>query len=206
MSSRKANEVDDRGPVTDLWWDIHRLKHNSRRVDHPCQLPPTLMRRLIAIFTSPDEVILDPFNGAGTTSLCAEQMDRRFIGVELSEYYHKLALSRHKLLRLGGDPFAKGDRVPKEKNSRVKRIGGLVYKVPKKALQLEVRSIAKKLGRIPTRDDVQRHSQHPIQYFDEYFINWAEVCAAARTTGMQEMRNGHKQKTRRAHPTFFDLS
>src|SRR5581483_7776772 len=47
----------DRAPLTDLWWDIHRLKHNSRRVDHPCQLPPPLMQRLIELFTEPDEVV-----------------------------------------------------------------------------------------------------------------------------------------------------
>ena len=72
MKGRRRIRMNDREKVTDLWWDIHRLKHNSRRVDHPCQLPSTLMRRLISLFTFEGESVLDPFNGAGTTSLCAE--------------------------------------------------------------------------------------------------------------------------------------
>lgn len=191
IKQRQRVRMNDRENVTDLWWDIHRLKHNSRRVDHPCQLPPTLMRRLISLFTLEGESVLDPFNGAGTTSLCAEQLDRKFIGIELSRNYHELAVNRHKELRKGADPFAKVTRNLQSKNSRVRRIGGIEYKVPKKTLQLEVKRIAQQLGSLPTREDVERLSQYPIQYFDNYFINWGEVCAAARTTGMIESRNGN---------------
>lgn len=193
IQSRKATREPDREPITDLWWDIHRLKHNSRRVDHPCQLPPALMYRLIALFTYPGEIVLDPFNGAGTTSLCAETMGRRYVGIELSDKYHDLALSRHQLLKNGTDPFAKGSNVPKAKNSRVKRIGGIQYEVPKKTLQLEVKRIAAELQRMPTRDDLVKLSVYPIRMFDEYFISWGEVCAAARTTGMTETRKAAKR-------------
>jgi site-specific DNA-methyltransferase (adenine-specific) len=178
----------DREAITDLWWDIHRLKHNSRRVDHPCQLPPALMRRLIAVFTAPDELVLDPFNGAGTTSLCAAMLGRRYLGIELSQEYHKLACSRHALLHAGGDPFEKIKGAPKAKNSRVGRIGGIKYRVPKRTLQLEVRRVAASLGRLPTREELKNFGTYPICYYDEYFLSWAEVCAAARTTGMSETR------------------
>lgn len=57
LNKRKEGNINDRTTLTDLWTDIHRLKHNSRRVDHPCQLPPHLMYRLISIFTKPDEVV-----------------------------------------------------------------------------------------------------------------------------------------------------
>ena len=110
-------------------------KYNARRVDHPCQLPPALMRRLIALFTCEGESVLDPFNGAGTTSLCAEQLRRKFIGIELSEACHQLVLSRHETLRQGEDPFAKATRNLQAKNSRVRRIGGIDYKVSRKVLQ-----------------------------------------------------------------------
>lgn len=205
IEGRKVDAIDDTGPMTDLWWDIHRLKHNSRRVDHPCQLPPRLMRRLIALFTKPGEVVLDPFNGAGTTTLCAEEMDRTFIGIELSQRYHELAVQRHRQLELGGNPFAKSESVPRAKNSRVRRIGGITYRVPKKVLQLEVREIAKKLGKMPTRDEVLRHSRHPIEFFDNYFINWGEVCAAARTTGMTETRGNSKPRVGDNGASLFDV-
>lgn len=200
MSRRES----DREPISDLWWDIHRLKHNSRRVDHPCQLPPALMRRLIALFTERDELVLDPFNGSGTTTLCADGLQRRYIGIEFSEYYHALAQSRHDFLHAGGDPFEKVARTPKAKNSRVARIGGTRYKVPKKTLQLEVRRVAHLLGRLPSRDELERHGRFPIHYYDEYFISWGEVCAAARTTGMSETRSVAASQVISDQPTLFD--
>ncbi len=186
VSRRHRTEKSDRSAVTDLWHDVHRLKHNSRRVDHPCQLPPLLMRRLFALFTRPGEIVLDCFNGAGTSTLVAEQMRRKFVGIELSPQYHQIALRRHEQLVHGVDPFGKVDSVPAAKNSPVQRLPKQKYLVSKKALQLDVRRIARELGRLPTREEVLRHSKFPFEYFNKYFISWGEVCAAARTTGMTE--------------------
>jgi DNA modification methylase len=209
VAMRRRVKPLDRDPITDLWWDIHRLKHNSRRVDHPCQLPPALMRRLIELFTREGEIVLDPFNGAGTTTLCAEALGRRYMGFELSLKYHEIAESRHRILRDGGDPFEKINGVPKSKNSRVGRIGGVKYEVPKKTLQLEVKRVARSLGHVPSRDELVRHGRFPIQYYDDYFISWGEVCAAARTTGMSELResSGFMSAPLAApQPTLFDVS
>ena len=180
--------LNDRGPLTDLWWDIHRLKHNTRRVDHPCQLPPILMYRLISLFTKPGEVVLDCFNGAGTTTLAAHQLGRKYIGIELSEKYHNLALTRHNEILKMIDPFRKAVRVLTAKNSPVPRMPKQKYVVPKKTLQLEVKRIATLIGRLPTRDQLIRYGKYRIEYYDKYFSSWGEVCAAARTTGMSETR------------------
>lgn len=189
IKSRRRAGINDTETATNIWWDVHRLKHNSRRVDHPCQLPPNFMYRLIAQFTEPGEIVLDPFNGAGTTSLTAQQISRKYVGIELSEYYHGITTERHRELGLGLDPFRKNnDDGPKAKNSPVKRLKKQKYEVSKKVLQLEVREIAKGLGRVPTREEVTSASTYPIEYYDHYFISWGEVCAAARTTGMVETR------------------
>jgi DNA modification methylase len=185
---RKLSGIPDKEPISDLWWDIHRLKHNSRRADHPCQLPPSLMRRLIALFAQPGEIVLDPFNGVGTTSLCAQETGRSYIGIEISEKYHAIAQNRHKELSSGVDPFRKTTSVPKIKNNYVRRIEKQKYVVSKKELQLDVRRISHELGRIPLRNEVEIFGKYPIQYYDEYFLNWSAVCAAARTTGMSENR------------------
>ena len=42
LAKRNKLAVADQTATTDLWYDIHRLKHNSRRVDHPCQLSPDI--------------------------------------------------------------------------------------------------------------------------------------------------------------------
>jgi len=185
-------DTNDRGPLTDLWWDIHRLKHNSRRVDHPCQLPPQLMYRLISIFTKPEEIVLDCFNGAGTTTLAAHQLNREYVGIELSEKYHKIAESRHREILDGLDPFRKAKRKLTEKNSPVERMSEQTYEVPKKTLQLEVRRVAKMLGKLPDRDEMIEHGEYPIKYYDEYFASWGEVCAAARHDGMSEEKHNGK--------------
>jgi DNA modification methylase len=181
VSRRRVVNDPDYSPLNDIWSDIHRLTHNSRRVNHPCQLPPLLMRRLFALFTFQEEVILDCFNGAGTSTLVARQMSRRFLGIEISKRYHALASKRHEMLDHGDDPFGKKDKVPIAKNSPVIRLPKQDYKVTKKVLQLDVQRIAAELGRIPKREDVRVHSTYPIKYFDNYFSSWGEVCAAART-------------------------
>jgi len=132
------------------------------------------------------ETVLDCFDGAGTSTLVAHQMGRRFIGIELSPKYHALATARHEQITRGEDPFGKQDVVPKAKNSRVERLTKQKYEVSKKVLQLEVRHIAKRLRHIPSREEVERISKYPIEYFDRYFCSWGEVCAAARHTGMSE--------------------
>ncbi len=190
VQTRQRMNLNDRGPLTDLWWDIHRLKHNSRRVDHPCQLPPQLLYRLISIFTAPGEIVLDCFNGAGTTTLAAHQLNRQYIGIEFSEKYHKIAQSRHQEITLGLNPFRKKKRELTEKNSPVERLPERVYEVPKKTLQLEVRRVSRLLGRLPNREDMIQHGKYPIKYYDEYFVSWGEVCAAARHEGMSEERGG----------------
>jgi len=206
IRKRNALGFTDRGQLTDLWGDIHRLKHNSRRVDHPCQLPPQLLYRLISIFTKPDEVVLDCFNGAGTTTLAAHQLGRRYIGIEFSEKYYEIATLRHEEIQQGLDPFRKEQRKLTEKNSRVARVPKRAYEVPKKTLQLEVRRVSQMIGQLPSRDDMIKYGKYPIKYYDEYFASWGEVCAAARHDGMSEIRENNAEKGSRTEDLPNQLS
>lgn len=205
VAQRGGRQLNDRGSFTDLWWDIHRLKHNTRRVDHPCQLPPQLMYRLISLFTKPGEVVLDCFNGAGTTTLAAHQLSRQYIGIEKSEKYHNLAQSRHEEILQEIDPFRKAERVLTAKNSPVPRMPKQKYEVSKKVLQLEVKRIAENLGRLPNRDEVIQYAKYPIEYYDNYFASWGEVCAAARTTGMSETREKSEDKFTDDQLSIFEV-
>ena len=60
-----GGKSDQRHPfgalVSDVWTDIHRIRHNKRRDPHPCQLPIHLIERLILMTTDPGDVVLDPF-------------------------------------------------------------------------------------------------------------------------------------------------
>jgi site-specific DNA-methyltransferase (adenine-specific) len=90
-----GGKTDQRHPfgylVSDVWKDVHRIRHSKRRDPHPCQLPIPLLERLILMTTDEGDVVLDPFLGTGTTAIAAKRLNRHYIGIELSELYVKVA-------------------------------------------------------------------------------------------------------------------
>ena len=63
-------------------------------VDHPAPFPVELPKRVIALYTRPGDVVLDPFMGSGSTALAAMQSGRQYVGYELSAEYCALAEKR----------------------------------------------------------------------------------------------------------------
>jgi site-specific DNA-methyltransferase (adenine-specific) len=80
--------------VTDVWTDIHRIRHNKYRDEHPCQLPIHLLERIILMSTDESEIVLDPFSGTGTTAIAAKRLGREFIGFELDSEYANASLNK----------------------------------------------------------------------------------------------------------------
>lgn len=68
---------------------------------HPAMFPEELPRRVIKLFSYRGDLVLDPFNGAGTTTLVACRSGRRFIGIDISPEYCETAVAR---LRDAGAP------------------------------------------------------------------------------------------------------
>ncbi|PIU61713.1 restriction endonuclease [archaeon CG07_land_8_20_14_0_80_38_8] len=86
------------GPlVSDVWTDIHRIKHNKYRDEHPCQLPIHLLERIILMSTDENDIVLDPFVGTGTTVIAAKRLGRRFIGIDIDDKY--VHITKDKLLK-----------------------------------------------------------------------------------------------------------
>ncbi|MCA6072759.1 MAG: site-specific DNA-methyltransferase [Endomicrobium sp.] len=76
------------GPlVSDVWIDIHRIKHSKYRDTHPCQLPIHLLERLILMATNENDIVLDPFVGTGTTAIAAKKLGRHYIGFDVDNDY-----------------------------------------------------------------------------------------------------------------------
>lgn len=61
---------------------------------HPTQKPMALLERIILASTRKDAVVLDPFNGSGTTGLAAYKYGRKYIGIELEKDYLDLTIKR----------------------------------------------------------------------------------------------------------------
>ena len=80
------------GPlISDIWTDIHRIRHSKFRDSHPCQLPVILLERLLLMTTDEGDIVLDPFIGTGTTAIAAKKLNRRYIGIEHSNTYVNIA-------------------------------------------------------------------------------------------------------------------
>ncbi|MDX1683521.1 MAG: site-specific DNA-methyltransferase [Phycisphaeraceae bacterium] len=82
-------------PEEDTWY-LSRLcgTFKEREGWHPCQLPESLLERIVQLASNPDDLVLDPFAGSGTTLAVAQRLGRQWVGCELSEDYAERALER----------------------------------------------------------------------------------------------------------------
>src|SRR6188474_653874 len=71
-----------------------RLKGSDGKKLHPTQKPQALLARVILSSSRPDDLVLDPFNGTGTTGAVAKHLGRRYIGIERDPAYAAAAEKR----------------------------------------------------------------------------------------------------------------
>lgn len=62
--------------------------------DHPASFPEALARDHIISWSNPDDLVLDPMMGSGTTLKMAMELGRRAVGIDISEEYCKIAVDR----------------------------------------------------------------------------------------------------------------
>jgi DNA modification methylase len=77
--------------------DINLLKNVSKdrfNLQHPCQLPLSLLRILIKVSSSEGATLLDPFAGTFSLSAVAAELNRNSIGIEINPDYVALGLRR----------------------------------------------------------------------------------------------------------------
>ena len=61
---------------------------------HPTQKPISLLEKIILASTDEGEMILDPFNGSGTTGIVANKLNRKYLGIELEKEFLDLTIRR----------------------------------------------------------------------------------------------------------------
>jgi len=74
-------------------WSI-APERNMKEYGHPAMFPEHLVERILKLFSYQNDVVLDPFNGAGTTTVVAKKTGRRYLGIDISEEYCKMAQRR----------------------------------------------------------------------------------------------------------------
>jgi len=82
---------------TNVWSFLPPNQAKRRKVptDHPTEKPLLVMERLVEMCTLPDQIVLDPFMGSGTTGVAALRLGRRFIGGE--KYFPYLVEAQRRL-------------------------------------------------------------------------------------------------------------
>jgi modification methylase len=73
-------------------WNIP--PESAKKVGHPAPFPLALASRVIRLYSYTGDVILDPFNGSGTTCVAAKASGRHFVGFDISLEYCQLAENR----------------------------------------------------------------------------------------------------------------
>jgi site-specific DNA-methyltransferase (adenine-specific) len=68
---------------------------------HPAIYPLFIIKELIKLLSRPNDIVLDPFIGSGTTAVAAKELNRRYIGVEINEEYCKYTRERLKKTETG---------------------------------------------------------------------------------------------------------
>ncbi len=69
-------------------------ERKMKKYDHPAMFPEKLVERVLKLFSYKNDIIIDPFNGAGTTTAVAKKLSRNYIGIDTSEQYCETARSR----------------------------------------------------------------------------------------------------------------
>ena len=83
---RYLDEVPDT-PVQGLWTDIPPINSQSKeRLGYPTQKPLALLKRVVSASSRAGDIVLDPFCGCGTTIEAAHQLDRRWVGIDVSAH------------------------------------------------------------------------------------------------------------------------
>jgi modification methylase len=92
-----------------------RIKANGTKA-HSTQKPEALLYRVILASSNPDDLVLDPFFGSGTTGAVAKKLGRNWIGIERHKKYVKIAQKRIDAVQVADEEAL---HVEKRKQARV---------------------------------------------------------------------------------------
>jgi adenine-specific DNA methylase len=164
VKKRKVLGDDDKVELSDIWFDIHRIKHKRDRDAHPCQLPEKLMERIIRLTTNRGDLVLDPFCGAGTTAIAAMKLGRHFVVVDSDPKYVEITKSKLDAMKGHADMFGEYV-VPRRSIVRPRAF------MTKKAIEVQLQALTQRLGRLPTEKEIHESDGEMLAAIDRIYPN-----------------------------------
>jgi DNA modification methylase len=92
IDPKAVNDMKCRGTIWE--YATSNTEGNRTKLEHPATYPDKLAEDLVLCFSKPGDLVLDPMCGSGTTCVVAGRAKRHYLGVEINEEYHKIALRR----------------------------------------------------------------------------------------------------------------
>lgn len=89
-------EINGGKQMKDVWLLPLPQKNEKNFGKHPTQKPISIVKRVLLASSQADDIILDPFNGSGTTGVVASMLKRSYIGIDTSKEYLDLTIKRYK--------------------------------------------------------------------------------------------------------------
>ncbi len=87
-------EINQGKQMKDVWVIGRPKKAEKELGKHPTQKPEELIERIILSSTEKNDLVLDMFNGSGTTGVVAVRNNRRYIGIELDKEFYEISKRR----------------------------------------------------------------------------------------------------------------
>ena len=87
-------EINGNKQMKDVWETSLTKPSEKRCGKHPTQKPVAILEKIILASTDEGDLILDPFNGSGTTGIVARRLNRKYIGIEKEKEYLDLTIKR----------------------------------------------------------------------------------------------------------------
>ena len=78
-----------------------RIKDSNGKSLHPTQKPISILKKIINIASNKGDIVLDCFNGVGSTGDAALSLQRKYVGIEIDEKYYNASIKRLKKYDLG---------------------------------------------------------------------------------------------------------
>ena len=91
-------QLNDDKQMTDVWRLPAIAKWEKSCGKHPTQKPLGVLTRLLQASTKPNDWVLDPFSGSGTTGIAANLLGRKYLGLEIEEEFLAMSKARREEL------------------------------------------------------------------------------------------------------------